>query len=461
MALKLLVPLDGSGLAELVLPWAALLARGRGLSLLLARVWDWPRYGWAVGGDGYLAPEAYEAMLSAERDEAATYLASVQQQWAGEGLAVETVCREGGAAEVLLDLADEYSVAAIALATHGRGGLARWVLGSMAEQLVSHATVPVLLMRAPEGRAPEPSLTRLLVPLDGSPLAERALDLAQAVAPDGAELRLLRVVESIEQPVPDVGSGATYIDEGATRTAMGLAQAYLHRIAKSPGMERLAIETSVRRGRAADEILAVAQDAGTNLIVLCTHGRTGPERLLLGSVTDEVVRRADSAVLLASARALAARVLGSATVRDLMTRDLTAVRADEPIATVLRKLLRRQVGGAPVVDGTGRLVGVVSEYDVLRWELELVGRAAKEPGRPPAEYLQEVGRATAADVMSHPPETIDESASLAAAMRLLVDRRLRRVPVVRDGQLVGILTRSDALRAIAAQWDAVVPPADG
>src|SRR5207249_601108 len=118
---------------------------------------------------------------------------------------------------------------------------------------------------------------------------------------------------------------------------------------------RYQVETTVRTGRPADEILAAAEQWHADLVVLSTHGRTGAQRWLLGSVADAVVRQAELPVYLVGARALAVGALAEVTVGEVMTRDLATVEADEPVLQAMWKLLRRRVGGAPVVDATGKL----------------------------------------------------------------------------------------------------------
>ncbi|HZR98901.1 MAG TPA: universal stress protein [Chloroflexota bacterium] len=458
MSQVFIVPLDGSERAEAALPWAALLARTQGLPLVLLRVVP-PAYLVAPGFDGalpYLSPETYDRLEAAEREAAASYLAAVQARLAADGIAVETVTRTGLPAETILDVADERGAAAIVLATHGRGGLTRLVLGSVAERVVAQATTPLLLVRAAEGAVSRPAeLSRLLVPLDGSALAERALDLAAAIAPPGATRLLLRVVAPVERAMPGVGAAGTYIDVEATERATAAADAYLDEVRQRLSAGGYAVQTAVRRGQPAAEILAAAREAAASLIVLSTHGRTGPRRWLLGSVADAVVRGADSPVFLVSARALVARAQTPYAVRDLMTRDLAVVRADEPLTSALRKLLRHRVSGAPVVDATGKLVGVLSEHDLLAWDQGLLDLLAGDPGMPLEDYRRRVATARVSDIMSRSPVTVDEDAPLNAAMRTLVHHAMRRLPVVRDGRLVGILTRADVLRALAAQLEAV------
>jgi nucleotide-binding universal stress UspA family protein/predicted transcriptional regulator len=454
MAERLLVPLDGSELSEVALPWAASLARGHGFSLVLVRVVPWPL--WMGQPDGYMTPDVYEHVRATELDEATTYLAAVRQRLVARNLVVETVVAEGFPATAILDLAEERDAVAIVMATHGRGGVARLVLGSVATQMVAQATMPLLLVRPePSVPAATPTLRRLLVPLDGSPLAEQALDLAQAVASEGATLLLLRVVAPVERRKPGVGVPDTFIDEVATQGAVREAASYLRQLAESRVRPPCAVETLVRVGHPTEQIFAAAQEASADLIVASTHGRTGPRRWLLGSVADGLVRRAEVPVFLVSARVLAARVASPYRVQDLMTRELITVQAGEPLVMVLRKLLRRRVSGAPVVNADGQLVGVISEHDLLAWQVRTLDELRKAEQLDPREYARRLETTPAREVMVHPPVTIAESAPLMDAVRLFVGQQCRRLPVTRDGKLVGMLSRADVLSALAAQWEAI------
>jgi nucleotide-binding universal stress UspA family protein/predicted transcriptional regulator len=456
MSRVLVVPLDGSERAEAALPWAVRLAQSQELSIALVRATP-PSYLVAPAMDGsmpYLAPETYEELRLAQLDAAATYLAEAHSRVAAEGITVETISREGDPANMILDVADELGAIAVVLATHGRGGVERFVLGSVAERIVAQATIPILLIRAPEGVPARPAdLSRLLVPLDGSPLAERALDLAQALAPVDATLTLARVVAPVERAMPGVGAVGFSVDAVATEHAADEARAYLDRIRDTLAGGRYAVQSVVRHGRTADEILTAAREANASLIVLSTHGRTGLRRWLLGSVADAVVRGAETPVLLVSTRALAARAQMPFVVRELMTHDVAAMRADEPVLSALRKLLRHRVSSAPVVDAAGRVVGMVSEHDLLAWDQTLLDLIAGDPGMAPEDYRRRVHSAKVADVMSRAPITIVETATLTAAIHLFVQHELRQLPVVRDGRLVGTLTRADVLRVLATQLD--------
>ena len=112
-------------------------------------------------------------------------------------------------------------------------------------------------------------------------------------------------------------------------------------------------------------------------------------------------------------------------------KEVAWVAADETPIAALRKLLRRRVSGAPVLDAEGKLVGVVSEYDLLQWQDRLMQGVANDPGADPAEYASRLGSGSVREIMAHPVVTVDESAPLSAALHRFLERRIRRLPVVR------------------------------
>lgn len=444
MMSKVLVPLDGSKLGELALPWAAFLAQSQQASLVLAQAVPWP----VVPSDGitggYMPPDVYDDLLSAQREGAMAYLEGIRGELGSQALNVEIVVQEGSPGPVLLNLADELAVDTIVMATRGRGGLTRAVLGSVALQIVQNALLPVLLVRADSEAAPRaPSFDRLLVPLDGSLLAERSLDVAVQLARPTSTLTLVRVEDAPPRTNDDAG-----VDESKRS-----ATEYLDKIAQMQARGTVRALTDVRTGSPPDQILAAATEHDADVVVMGTHGRTGPARWWLGSVADSVARRADRPVLLVSARALVARVAESYSVGDVMTRHPITVLDTEPLSVVLRKLLRSRVSGLPVVNAQGELVGFVSEDELIGWHDTVVSELAGQTGPGPYEYAHRL-EAPVASVMTSPTPAIDEQAPLARATRLLRERRVGRLAVTSEGKLVGILTATDILKAMAARSQA-------
>jgi nucleotide-binding universal stress UspA family protein/predicted transcriptional regulator len=451
----LLVPLDGSEVSESALPWATTLAQAHGLSITLARVAEYPLLGGGTWPEDVMTAEAYEQVIVAAQDEAEQYLNDMRQRLAGSKLRVDTVVRHGNPSVALLDLADELNAAAIVIASHGRGGFKRFVLGSVAMQLVSHTAVPVFLVRATTSEHRRTAaLHRLLVPLDGSVLASRALEVAREIATAGTTLVLVRVVPWPRSFVLD-DAGERPRDAEATAYGVGIATDYLDRMAAPLRAAGLSVETQVVVSETTDTVsrhLAVAAAAwNVDAVVMSTHGHGGVTGWLLGSVADQVVRNVDRPVLLVSVRALAARATGQMCVGDVMTRDVLTLQEDETLIVALRKLVRRQASGAPVLDVTGRLVGVVSQRDVMGWYERTVEALAKQSVPSLDEYLRRLRSERVRAVMTTTPTSIQESASLGSALSLLQARRIHRLPVTREGRVVGILTGSDVLLALLAQ----------
>jgi nucleotide-binding universal stress UspA family protein len=139
---RILVPLDGSALAEIVLPHVRALALCTHADIILLRVPGIPAYAFAPGDLALL-----EASREAIEDEVQTYLEGIKRDLSTAGLRFVTVMEEGAVADVIIAVAEKYHADLIAMSTHGRGGLARLVMGSVADQVVRHAPLPVLLVR--------------------------------------------------------------------------------------------------------------------------------------------------------------------------------------------------------------------------------------------------------------------------------------------------------------------------
>jgi CBS domain-containing protein len=151
--------------------------------------------------------------------------------------------------------------------------------------------------------------------------------------------------------------------------------------------------------------------------------------------------------------------------KDVMTTTVYTVDVETPIVAVARLLLERRISGAPVVDTQNRVLGVVSERDLMRrpesgtmrrhgWWLGLVASSDELA----ADYVKTHG-SRVKDVMSQPAITIDEETDLADVARLLDRRGIKRVPVVRDGKLVGIISRANLLQGLIGRSDGQTTPA--
>ncbi len=198
-----------------------------------------------------------------------------------DGLDIETIAKQGSVAETICATANSGDVDLIVMATRGRSGLKRLVLGSVTSEVVANAHRPVLVVPpAHEGDDGDTAFGRILVPLDGSETAERVLPAAASLAAAfDAVLTLTHV------PLPTVE------DHGAMERYLGAARTALERAG-------LRAETHVGGHEPDAAIPELAASLGADLIAMATHGRGGMERALIGSVAETVVGTADVPVLL-------------------------------------------------------------------------------------------------------------------------------------------------------------------
>lgn len=453
----LLVPLDGSEGSEASLPWAIKLAEDRSLSIMLARVVEYPHMATESWGPGAATVDLYEEVLEAEKEGAADYLQGLRERLQYCGVSIETMVVCGSPAVALLDLVDQLGVEAVVIASHGHSGLRRLVLGSVAHQLLAHATAPVFLVRAdPPDRRRIPSFNRIIVPLDGSVLAERALPAAQEIAGPGATLLLVRVASWPDRSLGE-GTAGRIRDNEAAAYRVSLAQAYIDRVAETLQGTGLTVETQVivseSKASVGHHLAVAAATANVDALVMSTHGRGGMTGWLLGSVADEVVRSVDRPVLVVSARAAASGITGRQRVGDVMTHDVLALREDEPLVVALRKLVRRHASGAPVLNAEGKVVGVLSQRDILAWHARELEALSHDQTPTRDTYLSALRTELVGKVMTSPATTIAETASVDMALALLRERGLHRLPVTQAGKLVGIVTGSDILLALLGQLE--------
>jgi len=143
-------------------------------------------------------------------------------------------------------------------------------------------------------------------------------------------------------------------------------------------------------------------------------------------------------------------------VRDVMTRNVITAKADDSILSAARLMLQNRISGLPVLDANGALIGVVTEGDFLRrGELGTTKRRRKwvefllGPGRLAEEYVHQSGRKVS-EVMTRDPHTVSEDDTLESVVTQMERYRVKRLPVMRNGQLVGIVSRANLLHALAS-----------
>jgi nucleotide-binding universal stress UspA family protein len=289
----ILVPLDGSRPAEVVLPAALAIGAACRATVTLLHVLerDAPA---TVHGEHHLDDAA----------EAQAYLRSVAERFADSGATIDYHVHENPQNDVARSIAEhaaELHAELIAIATHGSGGLRGFLFGSIAQQTLRQTTIPIMLIR-PTDRQTAPFACRtILVPIDGTPQSRVALPLAQEIASaTGASLHLVRVV-----PTRGTVSG----ERSTTATFMPAATSALLDIEEQSASDdltelrdRLGPEQSssqvVARGEIVDELLRVVEQDDADLVVMSTHGRWGLEGLWTGSVASKFIGRLDRPVIL-------------------------------------------------------------------------------------------------------------------------------------------------------------------
>ena len=296
----LLVPLDGSPFSEHSLPLAAALSRSSGARLHLAHVHldhspDGLLSNTQFQFEGLDMGEYEDRHRADERD----YLAEVARRLKDEtDVSPEQILLEGDVADALESYALETGPALILMTTHGRTGVSRAWLGSVADLLVRRTHLPVLLVQPPEasrGQEARASVKRILVPLDGSDLSEKVLGTVRRIA---SALHSQITLAHVVQPLVHVAARALPLPSGHVEERRRKAEEYLAGLATQLGRDGLEADTLVVTDASpAMAILKAAETVGADLVAMSTHGYRGITRAVLGSVADKVLRASPVPVL--------------------------------------------------------------------------------------------------------------------------------------------------------------------
>ncbi|MEX1138217.1 MAG: universal stress protein [Bacteroidota bacterium] len=212
-----------------------------------------------------------------------------------EAIAITTATVRGIApAPAILTYAREHEIDFIVMGTHGRRGLNHLMMGSVAEEVVRMSPCPVLTVR--ETTAPLAPIRQILVPLDFSDFSCQALAAARSIAADvGATIRALHVIEEVIHPSFYV-TGQTSLSSWYPEIEATSVKE-MQKLADKAGGPDVPLEFHVKEGRATVDIVSFAKRNDIQLIVMASHGLTGIDHFLLGSVTEKVVRLAPCPVL--------------------------------------------------------------------------------------------------------------------------------------------------------------------
>ena len=302
---RILVPLDGSKTAECALPYVRTLAQQLAAEVELLEVINFGDVAENVSADAAKILNNKNIIRMQEE-----YLTQIAKSFPN----VTTRCRieRGAAASIIIDAAATDRETLIIMASHGRSGIRRWLLGSVAEKVLRGTGTPLLLVRGSEQTLAEgkATLRSIVVPLDGSKLGELALASALELAHSlNIEVVLLRAYEfpaTAYYRASDYPSGAAaFIPNYAelVEETSREAREYLDtKIKDINAREPVRVRAEIIEGPAAERIIDFAGTTPGSLIAMCAHGQSGLRRWMLGSVTEKVARHAQNPILIIPAR---------------------------------------------------------------------------------------------------------------------------------------------------------------
>ncbi len=290
---KIAIAVDFSTESLAALEHAVDLAERTGATLELLHAGFSPEIPERIPGALHSTYSRYETELRDSLAEDENRLVALRKKLEARGRIVSHILVQGRADSALAEAAEQVGAQLLVAGTHGRSGVSRFLLGSVAERVVRLASMSVLIAR---GAPPEDGYARIVVPTDFSDQAERALELALDLAPAGARID---IVHACSVPAPYM-SGWTPAGERAFEETYAVeARAHGMDLLKTIERDDVKARFHLRRDSAADAIVGWLTDNPADLVVMGSHGRRGISRLLLGSVAELTVRHADCSVLIA------------------------------------------------------------------------------------------------------------------------------------------------------------------
>jgi len=294
---KTLVPLDGSKLSEAVLPWAEEISGRMGSSITIIHVSEMAKDPRDLTHQTYI-----QYIVNATKQGA---IERSVKLGGSSHIDVQSEILSGNPAEKIVEYAEEVQIGLIVMATHGRSGISRWTLGSVADKVVRATTRPILLIRSKDS-LPEAHgkgiLNKILVTLDGSENAKAIIPYIEEFALGlKAEVLLLQAVPKGYQVLSGyIASTAETVDSD-----MLTARDHLDKVAAQLKEKGITVTTEIRliidETHAAEEIIDFASQTHADLVAMSTHGRSGISRWAFGSVAERVLREGDTPLLLVRA----------------------------------------------------------------------------------------------------------------------------------------------------------------
>ena len=285
---RILTLLDGSSLCELILPYIAELGERFSSEIILLHVYS---------------PKS--SSISHEYEAYIQQVTKTVKEQLGEKAKVEPILLSGKANREIVDYSKKENIDLIAMVSHGKFGIKRWLLGSTADKVIRQASKPVLLIKAeaPLATREKGIMNNILAPLDGSKLSEVILPHVEAVATKTptkvkSGVTLLQVVA----PAYYIPSGRTVTRVSYSNTEIeqlkAKARSYLEEAGTQLRSKKITVKCEVAVGDAAEKIIEAAGKINANLIAMSTHGYSGFNRLFLGSTTDRVLHHGNTPLLL-------------------------------------------------------------------------------------------------------------------------------------------------------------------
>lgn len=290
---RILVPLDGSELAQIALPYAEKVAGRLGSNITLLYVRAATEDKFHNMHQFYLQKMTEDVKLEAER-----YLDNPKSKT----IKVEAAILPGDPAEEIVDYAEKGGIGLIVMSTHGRSGIKRWAMGSVADKVLRATNKPLALIRAKHAHPDAPGksiLNRILVTLDGSKQGETVLPYIEELAFKlKSELILLQVVGTDYHIYSGGGQEYGVYSEQQLESTKALARDYLEGLVVGLQQKGITAKSHVTFGTAADEIIRLADAIDADMLAMSTHGRSGVSRWALGSVAERVLRAGNTPILL-------------------------------------------------------------------------------------------------------------------------------------------------------------------
>jgi nucleotide-binding universal stress UspA family protein len=291
---KILVPLDCSDLAEIALPYAEELAGSMGSKITLIHVSE-------------LSNEEYDHMHLAYIEKTVELtkqsISKSYEKLNVKSIKVDSVFFAGHVAEQIVDYAEKQKIGLIIMATHGRSGIRRWIVGSVAAKVVSATEQPMLLIRAnvtiPKRRKKH-IFKKALVPLDGSKESEAIIPyMGELASKIKTEIVLFHVVAPVQffYGIPGEASNQSLGPDDIDKI-VAKKKEYLDTL--GAGLKEKGIKTSSRVivGEPEKDIIGIADEIHADLVAMSTHGRSGIDRWTLGSTADKVLHGGHTPIML-------------------------------------------------------------------------------------------------------------------------------------------------------------------